>query len=63
MIQQILQLTLQDGARGKNAISRTISTAPKRARGTNHAQEQLLIFTASKFRASVRDGYSLTREI
>jgi hypothetical protein len=39
-----------------------ISTAPERARGTNRAHEQLPIFTAPKFRASVGDEYGLTRE-
>jgi hypothetical protein len=46
----------------KSAISCTISIAPDGARGTNYTQEQLPIFTAPTFRASVGDEYGLTRE-
>jgi hypothetical protein len=49
-------------AQGKNTISDAICTVQERAYGTNHAHQQLSIFTATKFRASVEGDHSLTHE-
>jgi hypothetical protein len=48
--------------RDKNTILGAICTPQERARGTNCAHQQLSIFTALKFGASVGGEYGLTRK-